>query len=538
VFYVDRGAPEPVRSALIDGAGWWAKAFEAAGFLDGFRVELLPEGAHALDVRYNVIQWVHRATRGWSYGGGIIDPRTGEILKGHVLLGSLRVRQDRLLFEGLAGTDNTGSGKPDDPIELALARIRQLAAHEVGHALGLTHNFSASTYAGRASVMDYPAPLVTFDARGELDFSNAYGVGVGAWDRHAIRYAYSEFSPGTDENEALDAIVRNGIDAGYLFLTDEAARPAGASDPQANLWDNGDDPVEALELTMQVRRHALDRFGEPNIALGAPLAHLEEVLAPVYFHHRYQLDAAVKVVGGMSFSYAVRGDGQLPTRIIPAGRQRRALDAVLRLLSAPELDLSDSIVSLLAPRPHGESPNREMFATATAPAFDALGAAATAAAQVLDGLLQPERLGRLVAFHSTDPELPGVDEVLDRLIERVFGKGASGSNRQAEIERLVQSVLVQRLIHLAERRELRSTLRASIEASLRRIRNRLVTITESNAVDHSEFLAGEISRFLERPAGSAATPWIPSQPPPGGPVGSPPTVLGGCGQDFQETSQF
>jgi len=532
VFYVDRGAPEPIRSALIDGAGWWAAAFEAAGFVDGFRVELLPEGAHPLDVRYNVIQWVHRATRGWSYGGGIIDPRTGEILKGHVLLGSLRVRQDRLLFEGLAGTDKTGSGDPDDPIQLALARIRQLAAHEVGHALGLAHNFTASTYAGRASVMDYPAPLITFDAGGELDFSNAYGVGVGAWDRHAIRYAYSELSPGTDENAALQAIVRDGLDAGYLFLTDEAARPAGAADSRASLWDNGDDPVEALELTIKVRRYALDRFGERNVARGTPLAHLQEVLAPVYFHHRYQLDAAVKLLGGMSFSYAVRGDGQVPTRIVAAERQREALDAVLRLLSARELDLPDSIVRLLAPRPPGEPQNREMFATATAPAFDALGAAGTAAGLVIDGLLQSERLGRMAAFHRVNPELPGVDEVLDRLIEQVFGEGSS------EIDRLVQSVLVRRLIHLAERRELRSTLRARVEESLRDIRDRLGAITETDAAGHAEFLAGEVSRFLGRPANPAAGSWVPSQPPPGSPIGSAPTALGSCGRDFRETLHF
>jgi hypothetical protein len=136
VYHLDPGTPEPVRSALIEGASWWNQAFEAAGFEDAFRVEMLPEDAHPLDVRYNVIQWVHRATRGWSYGGGVVDPRTGEMIKGHVTLGSLRVRQDRLIFEGLAGTGATGTGAPDDPVEMALARIRQLSAHEVGHTLG------------------------------------------------------------------------------------------------------------------------------------------------------------------------------------------------------------------------------------------------------------------------------------------------------------------------------------------------------------------------------------------------------------------
>jgi len=146
VFYIDSGAPEPIRSALIEGAEWWKEAFAAAGYPDGYSVEVLPEDAHPLDIRYNVVQWVHRQTRGWSYGGGVSDPRTGEMLKGHVNLGSLRVRQDRMIFEGLAGTAKTDTGADDDPVELALDRIRQLSAHEVGHALGFAHNFAASTY--------------------------------------------------------------------------------------------------------------------------------------------------------------------------------------------------------------------------------------------------------------------------------------------------------------------------------------------------------------------------------------------------------
>jgi Met-zincin/Domain of unknown function (DUF5117) len=530
VYYIDPAAPEPVRSALLEGVGWWKEAFDKAGFIDAFEVKLLPPDANPMDARYNVVQWVHRSTRGWSYGGGITDPRTGEILQGHVTLGSLRVRQDRLIFEGLAGADRSGQGGPDDPVELSLARIRQLAAHEVGHSLGLSHNFAASTY-GRASVMDYPAPLIGITPQGDLDFSSAYAKGIGAWDVFAIRYAYTQFPPGTDEAAALDAMVREALAQGLVFLTDEDARPPGAANPKAVLWDNGADPVEGLRHEMEVRRIALSRFGERNIARGQPLAGLQEVLAPLYLHHRYQLDGALKVVGGLDYTYALRGDGQPPARPVGGDRQRQALAAVLDTVTPEFLDLPETLLPLLLPRPAGAHPNVEMFHGAADPAFDPLAAAATAADLAVDGLLQPERAERLVDFHRRDPSLPGLEEVLAALMDKAFAGSPPADARRAELRRVVQWVVVRRLIGLSNNAQASAEVRARVDGTLRGLRSQLEAGGAGKAADDPEaaqraFLGAEINRYLGRPETDPAKLLLPPPAPPGQPIGG--AGLSGC----------
>ena len=522
IYYVDPGAPEPIRTALVEGASWWARAFEAAGFIDAFQVKLLPADADPLDVRYNVVQWVHRATRGWSYGGGVVDPRTGEMLKGQVTLGSLRIRQDRLIFEGLAGTDRTGSGAPDDPVVLSLARIRQLAAHEVGHTLGFSHNFAASTYGGRASVMDYPAPLVGIRAGGALDFSDAYAVGVGAWDVQAVRYAYTQFAPGSDEKSGLEAILRENREHGYLYLTDPDTRPDGAAQPLAAMWDNGPDPVAGLAHEMAVRRLALAHFGVHNVAPGSPLDALGEVLAPLYFRHRYALEAAAKSVGGLDYAYAVRDDGSPPARPVAPAKQRAALAAILATLEPAELDLPDSLLGLLPPRSVDYTPRREFMGSATGPAFDALGAAATAADLAVGALLPPERLARLVDFHRRDPEMPGAAEVLAAITRRVFEGPVPGSARLREVRRAVQAATVRRLMAAAARPEQVTAVRAALEASLRELAASLGRGAGGDREDAAlrALLAADIRRWLDRPASSpAAAPAAPPALPPGPPIG-------------------
>jgi hypothetical protein len=519
VFYVDPAAPEPIRSALLAGAGWWADAFAKAGFPGGYRVELLPPGAHPLDVRYNVVQWVHRATRGWSYGGGVIDPRTGEMVKGHVTLGSLRVRQDILIFEGLLGTEKTGSGADDDPVQLSLARIRQLAAHEVGHSLGLAHNFAASTYGGRASVMDYPSPLVRLGADGKLDVSQAYASGLGAWDVQAIRFAYTEYPEGTDERTALESLLVEGTKQGLRFLTDEDARPAGAAQPWANLWDNGADPAAELEEVLRVRKAALAHFGDHNIAAGRPLAQLQEVLAPIYLWHRYQVDAAAKAIGGLDYDYGLRGDGG-PARFVAPALQRRALAALLSAVEPEALDLPESVLQLLLPRPAGFDPNREMFHGQTGLIFDSLGAAATAADLVLQAVLQPERLGRVADFHRRDTQQPSLEEVLGDVVDAAFPGKPAANARVAEIARVVQRVTADRLVSLASSNDTPYPVKVRAEAELRDLTRKLaVPVADRADAAHHKLLARDLTRYLER------REWQPQQlvkapePPPGMPIG-------------------
>ncbi len=517
VYDLDRGAPEPIRAALLEGARWWNQAFESAGYRNAFRVELLPEDADPLDARYNVIQWVHRATRGWSYGSSITDPRTGEIIKGHVSLGSLRVRQDYLLAEGLLSPYETGREASPEARAMALARIRQLSAHEVGHTLGLAHNYVASAQ-GRASVMDYPHPVARLTADGRVDLSDAYREGIGEWDRVAVTWGYGDVPAGAAGRAALDRVLAEARGRGITFLTDQDARPVGGAHPEAHLWDNGGDAGAELRRVMAVRRAALARFGERAIPAGRPLATLEEALVPLYLHHRYQAEAAVKLIGGQWYSYALRGDAQPPLRAVPAEAQRRALDDLLATVAPAELALPRTVLEKLPPRPFTYDRHRELFDRYTGPVFDAVSPAATAADMTFALLLHPERAARLVEQHALDPALPGLEWTLDRAVSTVFDQPGA-TPYHAELNRAVERAFAERLMRLADEAEM-PQVRAVATMKLTALRDRLRAQGSLDAGEraHRQLLAADVTRWMERD-------WEPRErrepitTPPGAPIG-------------------
>ena len=513
VFYVDRAAPEPVRSALVEGARWWADAFDRAGYIDAFRVDVLPEGVDPLDARYTVINWVNRATRSWSYGQSVVDPRTGEIVKGSVLLGSLRVRQDMLIFEGLVGADQTGDGGHNDPQRIALARMRQLSAHEVGHAIGLLHNFAASTQ-GRGSVMDYPVPRIAV-ADGELDLSDAYAVGMGDWDRFAIDWLYADADAAELERKAAEGAAR------MRFVSDPDARTAGDAQPWGSLWDNGADPVAELGHIMQIRRIALDRFGLRNLPDGSAVHDLRRRLVPIYLYHRYQVEAAAKLIGGVDYGYPVAGDGREAAAVVPAETQRSALAALAATLKPAELDLPEPLLALLAAQQSGEGDVQteiEMFAGRTGRVFDPGAAATVAAAVTLDAVFAPQRLNRLADASRRDPAALSLGETIDAITTTAF---APAVGRLAEPARRVQAQYVLTLAGLLRDRSLSSTSVAVVEGRLGALAARLQASTAADGAQraHDRWLGAmltdreRLDQLLE--GRRLATPT-----PPGSPIGA------------------
>jgi hypothetical protein len=472
VYYVDGGAPDDVRQALREGGSWWNQAFEAAGFHNAFQIKVLPPDADPMDVRYNVVQWVHRYTRGWSYGDAIADPRTGEILKGQVTLGSLRYRQDFMIFSALLSPfAEDGSGLLSEAKSAVYARLRQLAAHEIGHTLGLAHNYVASTH-DRASVMDYPHPRIDLKNDGSLDLSNAYATGIGTWDKVAIRYGYTEFARGTDEKKALSQILLDAAHDGNIFISDADSRPLGSAHPRAHLWDNGPNAVDELARLLKVRAAALQRFGENSIPAGTPWARLDETLVPLYFLHRYQTEAAAKVLGGVDYTYALRGDGQTVTEIVAAAEQKRALQTLLQTVSPATLTLPERIVKLIAPHPPGFERTRESFPEQTGLTFDPVAAAQAAAGLTGSLLFQPERAARLIEHHARNAANPALEDVI-RQIGSATWLAPQPGGLLGEVKTATDLVLFEQALTLANDAHASPLVRAKVLATVESLRPRL-----------------------------------------------------------------
>ena len=397
IYYLDPGTPEPVRSALIEGASWWNQAYEAIGFKNAFQVKILPEDADPMDCRYNVIQWVHRSTRGWSYGASVVDPRTGEIIKGHVSLGSLRIRQDFLIAQALLSKPFVDDNNNDPMLEMAIARIKQLSAHEVGHTIGFAHNFAASTN-NRSSVMDYPHPLIKI-LDDKIDLSEAYAEGIGDWDKVSVAYSYSEFG---SENEKVELknILDNAYANGLRFITDSDARANNGAHANAHLWDNENDIVKGLNDILLVRNKAINDFSKFNIKSFETYSKLEDVFVPLYFLHRYQTEAVVKLIAGLDYNYATRDDNQTVVNDVSFSRQSKALASIIKTLEVKNLAIPKSKLELFPPRAYNYPRTRESFKSMTGVSFDPFSAVSTASEMSLSLLLNPERMNRLIVQSS------------------------------------------------------------------------------------------------------------------------------------------
>lgn len=513
IYYLDNGTPEPVRSALLEGGRWWNQAFESIGFKNAFQVKILPDNADPLDVRYNVIQWIHRSTRGWSYGASIIDPRTGEILKGQVSLGSLRIRQDFMIALGLTKAPfEINNNKSKKALEMALARIRQLSAHEIGHTLGFAHNFAASAN-NRSSVMDYPHPTINI-IKGKINYDNAYSTGIGDWDKVSVSYNYSEFNDSVDEFDALQDILEKSYLNGHRFISDSDSRPIGSAHSTSHLWDNGANATNELDNLLKIRKIAMNQFSMNHIRVGENYSILEDRLVPIYFLHRYQIEAVVKLIGGLNYNYGVKSNIKYKISPVNSSDQKLALKSLLNSISPTELIIPKSLHSILSPRTFGNYRNRESFGSQTGVAFDYLGIANSLSDAVIGMILNPQRVSRLIQQEAIYKDQLTFNNVISELINETFKTNVSESYHKS-IKEINQANLLKHLMVLSNSDNVYPQIRAEIYNSLEGLSEWLVKNPE---IKFSKFYQNQINQFKSQP--KLISPLKTKKIPDGSPIGS------------------
>ena len=491
VYYIDNGTPEPVKSALIEGGNWWNQAFESAGYKDAFRIEVLPEDADPMDVRYNLIQWIHRSTRGWSYGASIVDPRTGEIIKGQVSLGSLRVRQDYMILSGLIDNPNDIENKSLIK-KTSLDRIRQLSAHEIGHTLGFAHNYISSAN-NRSSVMDYPHPKIDI-VNGNINIDNAYSKNIGDWDKVSVRYAYTDFQENENEDVKLNDIIEEAVNKGLYFLSDSDSRPVGSANPFSHLWDNGEFPYKELNKLLKVRDLALKNIDLDNLVDGEPYDRIEDILVPIYMLHRYQIESAAKAIGGVDYLYFVKNKNNDKVKFVDSKLQKESLKSLLNVLNPKNLVLPNNLIQILSPRSFRNPRTRENFESNTGVTFDYINASSSIINHTLTFLLNPQRINRIYQQNMFGEKILMLDDYLTIISNSIFSNNRM-SPYESSINKNTSSLFLDHLFLTFNNSNTNDLSKSVILSSIINTNEKL----SSNLNDYNSFLVNKINGFIDNP---------------------------------------
>ena len=491
VYYIDNGTPEPVKTALIEGGNWWNQAFESAGYKDAFRIEVLPEDADPMDVRYNLIQWIHRSTRGWSYGASIVDPRTGEIIKGQVSLGSLRVRQDYMILSGLIDNPNDIENKALIK-ETSLDRIRQLSAHEIGHTLGFAHNYISSAN-NRSSVMDYPHPKIDI-IDGDINIDNAYSKNIGDWDKVTVRYAYTDFQENENEEIKLNQIIEEAVNKGLYFLSDSDSRPVGSANPFSHLWDNGEFPYKELNKLLKVRDLALKNIDLENLIDGEPYDRIEDILVPIYMLHRYQIESTAKAIGGVDYLYFVKNLNNDKVKFVNSKLQKESLESLLNVLNPKNLVLPNNLIDILSPRSFRNPRTRENFESNTGVTFDYINASSSVINHTLTFLINPERINRIYQQNMFGENILKLEDYLSIISNSIFSNKKM-SLYESSINNNTSSLFLDHLFLAFNNSKTNDISKSLILSSIVNTKETL----SSNLNDYNAFLVNKINGFLDNP---------------------------------------